>query len=173
MSWKIPGGGGRCPIKPYRLGLALMAIATLPAAAQSLAPWPIYPSWVRGFPPDASHCVRAHCDPGDPPDGVRISLQQMLHSPRRVAGDMECDSRCAFELVMNRGSCVSPDALVGFHAVDYPGRGFDARESGAYVGSIPFPKIYRLLQRTGWAYRQQVTYLSGRDLIGLGVPQCR
>ena len=143
---------------------SFLALSALPAAAQMPPmPWPI-------MPPEFSDACggRAPCDLGGP-----ATVGQLLTTPQRISNNGLCVSRCAFELVLNRHSCVDPGALIGFHAASDLAGWISPEISGGLVGSIPYPKVRRLLMRTGWAFREKVTYLSGADLNGLGLRRCQ
>lgn len=119
-----------------------------------------------------------HNDYGGPvePYAARLSVAQARGEPVRI-GAVECDSSCTLFLAA-RNSCVSPQAVFGFHApwVGEPSGGvIDPRLMAMFAHSYK-PALRRLflahVRNTGGAVPGPLMKLSGAQLGSLGYRVC-
>ena len=90
-----------------------------------------------------------------------------------------CVSACTIKLGSAHGACVEPDAILGFHSAYNWAR---QQHGGPWAGMDPFGNVVLLhyydkfpkleLKATKMLESPEVTYLTAKELIALGVPAC-
>jgi hypothetical protein len=110
------------------------------------------------------------------PYAARLSLAEARGEPVRI-GSVECDSSCTLFLAARR-SCVSPQAVFGFHApwIGAPNGGVvDPRLMAMFAHSYK-PGLRRLflahVRNSGGAVPGPLMKISGQQLASLGYRLC-
>lgn len=110
------------------------------------------------------------------PYAARVAMAQARGEPVRI-GPVECDSSCTLYLAARR-SCVSPEAVFGFHApwVGGPTRGVVDRQMTAVFASAYKPPLRRIflnhVRNSRGVVPGPLLRLTGAQLGSLGYRLC-
>ena len=120
--------------------------------------------------------VRIEASPGGEASSFLAYFEMLRRSGERVVIDGPCFSACTLvlDVVPRRRICVTPRAVLGFHAarlVDQYGEQFPSpRVTRVVAGAYPAP-IRRWIKRHGGLTSRPI-FLSGRELDAI-YPLCR
>lgn len=112
------------------------------------------------------HIIRDH-------GGNLMSYQLEYSLYEKIAIEGECDSACTLALGHKDNVCVTPNARLGFHSAYWPTKK-GGRGKTSFIGTTALWNAYpAAVQKELGGLFPKIRYLSGRQLIALGVRQCQ
>lgn len=127
-------------------------------------------------PPPAPAIVVVDWDLGGRVDRFIARTQEYRATNRRIVIRGKCSSACTLALSLPN-TCIEPSASMGFHAARWLENDMSVppRQRGA-LAPVETAQMWRAypaaVQRRLGGLGADMVYLSGRELISLGIPAC-